>query len=298
MTSNALNKKVKGTFLDRHWFGVFVFPVLFALTCVVIVPFIMGLYYSMTSWDGVSVGNWIGLSNYKKLFSDENFIQSLKFTFQFSFVTIILINVIGLGLALLVDGKFHGSSLLRTIFFMPNLVGGLILGFIWQFIFVNSFSMLGNKLGLEMLQGWLSTPATGFWAIVIVTCWQMGGYVMVIYLAYLQNVDESLIEASSLDGANSLQQFFYVKLPLILPGFTVSLFMTLSSCFKLYDQNLSLTNGGPHNSTQMLAMNIFNTAFKENKNGYAQAKAVVFFVIVGIVSLTQVYLTKRKEVEA
>ncbi len=290
-------KHVKGSILNRHWFAIFVFPVLFALTCVVIVPFIMGLYYSMTDWDGVAIGQWIGLANYEKLFHDENFISALWFTFKFSFVTIILINAIGLGLALLVDGKFHGSSLLRTIFFMPNLVGGLILGFIWQFIFTNAFTMISNRFDIPVLSGWLSTPTTGFWAIVIVTCWQMGGYVMVIYLAYLQNVDQTLIESSALDGANSLQQFLYIKMPLIMPGFTVSLFMTLSSCFKLYDQNLSLTNGGPHNSTQMLAMNIFNTAFKENKNGYAQAKAVVFFVIVGIISLTQVYFTKRKEVE-
>ena len=181
---------------------------------------------------------------------------------------------------------------------MPNLIGGLILGFIWQFIFINAFSAIGDVLNSTGLKTWLSTPETGFWAMVIVMCWQMSGYVMVIYISYLQSVDDALLEASDLDGASAFQKFWHVKFPLIMPGFTVSLFMTLSNSFKLYDQNLSLTNGGPYKSTQMVAMNIYNTAFLENKMGYAQSKAVIFFLCVAIISLTQVYLTKRKEVEA
>ena len=181
---------------------------------------------------------------------------------------------------------------------MPNLIGGLILGFIWQFIFINAFSAMGDFFGSPGLKTWLSTTQTGFWAMVIVMCWQMSGYIMVIYISYLQGVDESLLEAADLDGATPWQKFWNVRFPLIMPGFTVSLFMTLSNCFKLYDQNLSLTNGGPYNSTQMVAMNIYNTAFVENKMGYAQSKAVIFFLFVAIISLTQVYVTKRKEVEA
>ena len=181
---------------------------------------------------------------------------------------------------------------------MPNLIGGLILGFIWQFIFINAFSALSEIFNSPGLKTWLSTTETGFWAMVIVMCWQMSGYVMVIYISYLQGVDESLLEASDLDGATDFQKFWFVKFPLIMPGFTVSLFMTLSNAFKLYDQNLSLTNGGPYKSTQMISMNIYNTAFVENKMGYAQGKAVIFFLCVAIISLTQVYVTKRKEVEA
>lgn len=173
----------------------------------------------------------------------------------------------------------------------------MILGFIWQFIFINAFGAIGDALGNESLKTWLSTTQTGFWALVIVMCWQMSGYIMVIYISYLQNVDDALLEAADLDGATAWQKFWHVKFPLIMPGFTVSLFMTLSNSFKLYDQNLSLTNGGPYNSTQMVAMNIYNSAFVENKMGYAQSKAVIFFIIVAVISLAQVYLTKRKEVE-
>lgn len=282
----------------KTWFYLFCAPVVIALIAVVLAPFIFGFYYSFSDWNGVSEASVVGFKNYATLFSDSGFWSSIWFTVKFAVVAIILINVIGLGLALLVTSKFKGSNLLRTIFFMPNLIGGLILGFIWQFIFINAFSAVGSSLGLDGLKTWLSTTQTGFWALVIVMCWQMSGYIMVIYISYIQGVDESLLEAADLDGATAWQKFWNVKFPLIMPGFTVSLFMTLSNCFKLYDQNLSLTGGGPYNSTQMVAMNIYNTAFVENKMGYAQAKAIIFFLFVAIISLTQVYVTKRKEVEA
>lgn len=282
----------------KTWFYLFAAPVVIALSLVVVAPFIFGFYYSFSDWNGVGQATVIGFENYTKLFSDSGFWNSIWFTVKFAVVAIVLINLIGLSLALLVTSKFKGANLLRTIFFMPNLIGGLILGFIWQFIFVNAFSAMGTALGNEGLKTWLSTTQTGFWALVIVMCWQMSGYIMVIYISYIQGVDESLLEAADLDGATAWQKFWQVKFPLIMPGFTVSLFMTLSNCFKLYDQNLSLTNGGPYNSTQMAAMNIYNTAFVENKMGYAQAKAVVFFLFVAIISLTQVYVTKKKEVEA
>lgn len=286
------------THQKKTWFYLFSAPVVIALLLVVVAPFFFGIYYSFTDWNGVSQGTFVGLSNYTKLMKDTEFWQAIWFTVKFSAVTIILINAIGLGLALLVTNKFKGANLLRTIFFMPNLIGGLILGFIWQFIFINAFSALSEVFNSPALKTWLSTTETGFWAMVIVMCWQMSGYVMVIYISYLQGVDESLLEASDLDGASDFQKFWFVKFPLIMPGFTVSLFMTLSNAFKLYDQNLSLTNGGPYKSTQMVAMNIYNTAFVENKMGYAQGKAVIFFLCVAIISLTQVYVTKRKEVEA
>lgn len=281
----------------KSWLYAFTAPVLVALFCVVILPLLFGLYYSFTDWDGVTVNGFVGLQNYFDVFKDTGFRDSLWFTTKFSVVSIILINIIGLGLALLVTQKFKGSYLLRTIFFMPNLIGGLILGFIWQFIFTKAFAGVGELIGVDSLKVWLSTTQTGFWALVIVMCWQMSGYIMVIYISYLQSVDESLLEAASLDGATEWQSFWKIKFPLIMPAFTVSLFMTLSNCFKLYDQNLSLTSGGPYNSTQMVAMNIFNTAFAQNKMGYAQAKGMIFFAIIAVISLTQVYLTKRKEVE-
>ncbi|HCT96010.1 MULTISPECIES: sugar ABC transporter permease [Vagococcus] len=281
----------------KTWFYLFITPVLIGLFSVVILPLIFGIYYSFTNWDGVTISEFVGFQNYLNVFKDKGFIDALWFTTKFSIVAIILINIIGLGLALLVTQKFKGNNLLRTIFFMPNLIGGLILGFIWQFVFTKAFASIGTALGIESLKVWLSTTQTGFWALVIVMCWQMSGYIMVIYISYLQSVDESLIEAASLDGANEWQKFWKIKFPMIMPGFTVSLFMTLSNSFKLYDQNLSLTGGGPYNSTQMVAMNIFNTAFAQNKMGYAQAKAIVFFVIIAVISLTQVYITKKKEVE-
>lgn len=281
----------------KSWLYAFTAPVLVALFCVVILPLLFGFYYSFTDWDGVTVNAFVGLQNYLDVFKDEGFRSALWFTTKFSVISIILINVIGLGLALLVTQKFKGNNLLRTIFFMPNLIGGLILGFIWQFIFTKAFSGIGDLLGMDSLKVWLSTTQTGFWALVIVMCWQMSGYIMVIYISYIQGVDESLIEAASLDGATEWQTFWRIKFPMIMPAFTVSLFMTLSNCFKLYDQNLSLTAGGPYNSTQMVAMNIFNTAFAQNKMGYAQAKALIFFIIIAVISLTQVYVTKKREVE-
>lgn len=281
----------------KTWFYLFAAPVVLALVIVVVIPFLYGVYYSFTNWDAVAKGEFIGLANYQALLSDSGFWSAIGFTIKFAVVSILLINVIGLGLAMLVTSKFKGANFLRTVFFMPNLIGGLILGFIWQFIFINAFGAIGDALGNESLKTWLSTTQTGFWALVIVMCWQMSGYIMVIYISYLQNVDDALLEAADLDGATAWQKFWHVKFPLIMPGFTVSLFMTLSNSFKLYDQNLSLTNGGPYNSTQMVAMNIYNSAFVENKMGYAQSKAVIFFIIVAVISLAQVYLTKRKEVE-
>ncbi len=281
----------------KSWFYLFTAPVVIALFCVVILPLAFGIYYSFTDWDGVTVRGFVGFQNYLAVFKDENFTNSLWFTTKFSVVAILLINVIGLSLALVVARKFKGSNLLRTVFFMPNLIGGLILGFIWQFIFVKAFAGIGEILGIESLKIWLSTTETGFWGLIIVMSWQLSGYIMIIYISYLQGIDESTIEAARLDGANSWQTFWSVKFPLILPGFTVSLFMTLANCFKLYDQNLSLTKGDPYNSTQMVAMNIFNTAFAQNKMGLAQSKAIVFFFIIAIAALTQVYLTKKREVE-
>ncbi|RHW40302.1 sugar ABC transporter permease [Neobacillus notoginsengisoli] len=278
-----------------YW--LFLAPVLLALSMVVILPLGLGVYYSFTNWNGIETGGFIGFENYVKVFQDKKFMDALWFTVKFSIVSIILINFIGLSLALIVTSRIKSSNFLRTIFFMPNLIGGLILGFIWQFIFMKVFDGIGSLMGVESLQGWLSTTQTGFWGLVILMSWQMSGYIMVIYIAYLEGVPNELLEAAEIDGAGPFQRLQYIVFPLVAPAFTVSMFLTLSNTFKLYDQNLSLTAGGPYNSTQMVAMEIFKTAFVELNMSYAQAKAVIFFIIVAIISLTQVYINKKREVE-
>lgn len=278
-------------------FWLFLAPVLLALSIVVIIPFIYGFVYSFTNWNGMTATEFLGLENYLTLFKDAEFRTSIWFTTKFAVVAIVLLNVFGLGLALLVTRNIKTNNLLRTIFFMPNLIGGLILGFIWQFIFISVFGNLGDLLGIEALNGWLSTTATGFWGLVILTTWQMAGYIMIIYIAYLENIPKELIEAAEVDGASSFQKFKNITFPLVAPAFTISMFLTLSNSFKIYDQNLSLTNGGPFNSTQMVAMDIVKTAFTENKMAFAQSKAVIFFIIVAAVAITQVYYNKKREVD-
>lgn len=278
-------------------FWLFLAPVFLALVLVVLVPLIYGTVYSFTDWDGIKASQFIGIEHYIHLFQDKEFLDALKFTTLFSIASIVLINFFGLSLALIVTSKLKTRNMLRTIFFMPNLIGGLILGFIWQFIFIKVFSSIGTMLGIPLLNGWLSTTETGFLGLVILMTWQLSGYVMVIYIAYLQGIPNELIEAAEIDGASPFQKFWRVKFPLIAPAFTVSLFLTLSNGFKLYDQNLALTDGGPFNSTQMLAMDIVRTAFTDNNMAYAQAKAVIFFVIVAIFSLSQVYFNKKREVD-
>ncbi|MCH6268478.1 MULTISPECIES: carbohydrate ABC transporter permease [Neobacillus] len=278
-----------------YW--LFLAPVLLALSMVVIVPLVFGIYYSFTNWNGIEVGSFVGLENYLAILDDKEFLDSMWFTVKFSVVSIILINLFGLSLALIVTSKIKSNKFLRTIFFMPNLIGGLILGFIWQFIFIKVFAGIGSVFGIQSLEGWLSTTQTGFWGLVILMSWQMSGYIMVIYIAYLEGVPGELIEAAEIDGASPFQRLRYIIFPLVAPAFTVSMFLTLSNTFKLYDQNLSLTGGGPYNSTQMVAMEIFKTAFTESEMAYAQAKAVIFFVIVAVISLTQVYINKKREVE-
>lgn len=289
-----MNKKLGKNGL---FFWLFLAPVLIALIMVVVIPLLYGVYYSFTNWDGINTPVFAGITNYIQLLGDEGFRNALWFTTKFAVVSIVLINAIGLGLALLVTQKLKGSNIMRTVFFMPNLIGGLILGFIWQFVFIQGFDAIGQAVGTQALQGWLSTTRTGFWGLVILTAWQMSGYIMIIYIAHLEGIPEDLVEAAQIDGANVFQRFRHIIFPLVAPAFTVSMFLTLSNSFKLYDQNLSLTGGAPYNSTQMVAMNIYNTAFLENKMAYAQSKALIFFIIIAVISLTQVYYNKKREVE-
>ncbi len=280
------------------WFWLFVGPIFLAFLIVVIIPMFRGIYFSFTDWNGISNQvTFVGLENYKKALSDPEFFTAFKFTATFAIISVFTINIMGFLLALLVTQGLKGSNFQRSVFFMPNLIGGLILGFVWQFIFVKAFDNIGGSLHLPFLEGWLSTQTTGFWGLVILMSWQMSGYMMIIYIAAIQSIPESLIEAAKIDGANSLQRLRFITLPMVMPAFTVGLFLSLSNSFKLFDQNLALTNGGPYGSTEMLALNIYQTAFARNQLGFAQAKAVIFLLSVAVITLTQIYLTKSKEVE-
>ncbi|WP_058306633.1 carbohydrate ABC transporter permease [Gracilibacillus massiliensis] len=279
-----------------YW--LFLLPTLLALLLVLIIPFFQGVYYSLTEYNGFQVTGFVGLDNYIKLFSDEQFLYSLGFTGAFSLASVIGINVIGLAFALLVTQKLgKASTFFRTVYFMPNLIGGIILGFIWQFVFLKAFTGISEVTGLEFFRGWLADTETGFWGLVILFVWQMSGYIMVIYISFLNNVPKELLEAATIDGANKWQSFWKVKFPLIIPAFTVSLFLTLSNAFKVYDQNMALTGGGPFGSTEMATMNIYDTAFKVQEMGYAQSKAIVFLIVITLISVIQLYFTRKKETE-
>lgn len=291
-----MNKGIKSKITT----ALFAVPSLFVFVNVVIIPFIMGIVYSFTNWDGFAFkgSKFVGLKNYISAFTDEKFISSFWLTSKYTFVMMILVNVVGLALAMFVTSKVKGRNLFRGIYFMPNLIGGLILGFIWKFIFTKFFEQLGTAIhGTKIFFNWLDNPTAAFCALIVVGVWQMAGYVMVIYIASIQSIPDDVLEAAEIDGANAWTKFKKITLPLISPAFTISLFVTLSNSFKQYDTNLSLTNGGPFGSTELITMNIFSTAFGYNKYALAQAKAIVFFLIIMVITLLQIYLTKKQEVE-
>ncbi|MDN6968684.1 sugar ABC transporter permease [Oenococcus sp. UCMA 17063] len=282
-------------FTRKYNYWLFVAPTLILLGIIIVIPFIIGIFYSFTNSNGLTA-SWIGLKNYQLLLSDDNFLESCWLTILFSLLSVVGINVIGLGFALLVtrsDNYFN--RLLRTIFFVPNLIGGILLGFIWQFIFIQIFQAFGESLDWSWLEGWLSTPATGLWGLVILFWWQMSGYIMLIYISFLNNIPKNTIESAELDGANNQQIFWHIKFPQLAPAFTISLFLTLANSFKIYEQNLALTNGGPYRSTELISMNIYNTAFVNYQQGYAQAEGIVLFIFVMLVSFAQLYFSRKRE---
>ncbi|EJO04558.1 carbohydrate ABC transporter permease [Oenococcus oeni] len=282
-------------FTRKYNYWLFIAPTLILLAVIIVIPFIIGIFYSFTNSNGLTA-SWIGLKNYQLLLSDDNFLESCWLTILFSLLSVAGINVIGLGFALLVtrsDNYFN--RLLRTIFFVPNLIGGILLGFIWQFIFIQIFQAFGESLDWSWLKGWLSTPATGLWGLVILFWWQMSGYIMLIYISFLNNIPKNTIESAELDGANNQQIFWHIKLPQLAPAFTISLFLTLANSFKIYEQNLALTNGGPYRSTELISMNIYNTAFVNYQQGYAQAEGIVLFIFVMLVSFAQLYFSRKRE---
>ena len=281
-------------------FFIFTFPALFTFALVVLVPFIMGIAYSFVEWNGLAVEQkvFVGLKNYKQLFHDSRFADTAIHTIIFTFISVLSINTVGLMLALLVTSKNPFNTIGRTMFFMPNLIGGLILGYIWKFILSDVFKAIGQSTGMESIFfNWLLKPNTALLSLILVITWQMSGYVMIIYVTGLTAIPDDVIEASIIDGAGACARFFRVTLPLIMPSITVCIFYTLSNCFKIYDINLSLTGGGPGTSTEMFSMNIYNEIFLYNNYGYGQAKAIIFFLLVAFITLFQVRNTKKREVQ-
>ncbi len=274
----------------KRYFPIFVLPTLIAFSFAFIIPFVMGVYLSFCKFKTITNAQFVGLENYIKIFADKDFVNAFGFTLKFSVVSIITINVFAFILALALTRKIKGTNLFRTVFFMPNLIGGIILGYIWQ-------QMIDAVL-LKYETTLVANPTYGFWGLVILMNWQMIGYMMIIYVAGLQNVPTDLIEAAQIDGATSLQTLFKVKIPMVMPSITICLFLTVSNSFKLFDQNLALTAGAPSKKTAMLALDIYNTFYGRNGyEGVGQAKAVLFFIVVAVIALGQLVLTRRKEVE-
>ncbi|MBU7320098.1 carbohydrate ABC transporter permease [Paenibacillus oleatilyticus] len=279
---------------------VFVGPAFLFFSLIVLVPFLMSMYYSFTEWNGVTSNvKWIGLDNFKQILTtDKDFHKAFWFTTRFTVTNVILANLLGFGLALLLSQALKTRNVLRTVFFLPNVIGGLLLGFIWQFIFIKGFSTIGELTQIAFFQlPWLGDAPTAFWGLIIVSVWQTAGYLMVIYIAGLANVPKELTEAATIDGATRWQALRHITIPMIMPSVTVCLFLTISWAFKMYDLNVSLTQGGPFNSTQSVALNIYEEAFRNNRYGLGTAKAFIFFIVVALITLVQVSLTKKKEVE-
>ncbi len=263
---------------------------------VLVLPFVMGALFSFTNWDGVEISQFVGFKNYIATFSDQRFMHSMLLTIEYVACSVLLVNLFGFLLALLLNTKMKARNFLRSIFFVPNMVGGILLGFIWQFVFNRILLYLGQITGWQAFaNSWLVSPTTAFWAMVVVTVWQQSGYMMLIYLAGLVDIPSDVIEAANIDGASSLTQLFRIKIPMMIPSFTICVFMTLKNAFMMFDVNLSLTNGGPYNSTELVSLNIYNDAFLSQNYSLAGAKSMLFFIFVGIIALIQVYAFKRRE---
>ena len=274
---------------------VFLLPTMIAFTIGFIAPFILGVYLSFCEFTTITDAKFVGLKNYIRFWNDPSdvFLHSLWFTALFTIVTVLLINVLGFAVALALTKKIRGTNLFRTVFFMPNLIGGIVLGYIWQ-ILINCVLSLTAQPLLAL------NSKAGYWGMIILMCWQQIGYMMIIYIAGLQNVPDSLIEAAKIDGATNLQTLIKIKVPMVMSSITICVFLTLTNSFKLFDQNLALTGGDPNHTTEMLALNIYQTFYARSGmqwKGYGQAKAVIFCLIVIVISFAQLRATRSKEVQ-
>ena len=297
----AKKKKAEINLVQRpikKWAPVFILPTFAAFAIGFVWPFIQGIYLSFCNFNTPRDAEWIGIQNYVKVFNDAGFVNAFKNTAAFAVVTIILINIFAFMIAYALTQKMRGSNLFRTVFFMPNLIGGVVLGYIWSMIFESVLGRFGTYL--------TANGTLGFWGLVILVSWQQIGYMMIIYIAGLQSVPEDMLEAAKIDGATGAQTLFRVIIPNVLPSIATCTFLTLTNGFKLFDQNLALTGGMPSvmmdgakvNVTELLALNIYSTYNISKKyHGVAQAKAVIFFILVAVLAIAQQYVTGSKEVE-
>ncbi len=277
----------------RRYAPVFLLPTLVAFLIAFLIPFFLGLYLSFTDFATVADAEFVGFDNYVRAFTtDQNFLNALQFTVAFTIVSVISVNVIAFGLALLLTRGLKGTNLFRTVFFLPNLIGGIVLGYIWNLLINGVLGLFGVDITYA--------ASYGFWGLVILMNWQLIGYMMVIYIAGLQNIPTSVTEAAAIDGASRGQTLRHITLPMVMPSVTICTFLTLTNSFKLFDQNLALTGGAPGRETAMLALDIYDTFYGRNLSwqGVGQAKAVIFFLIVAVIALIQLRLTRSKEVDA
>ena len=284
----------------QRYFPIFLLPMVLSFTIGFVWPFFQGLFLSFTQFKTTSKWTWVGIQNYIKIFQDENFLYSFLYTAVFAALSLVIINVLAFSVAYALTMKIRGANIFRTVFFMPNLIGGIVLGYIWSMIFDGILSAYNTSI--------LTNTTWGFWGLIILMCWQQIGYMMIIYIAGLQAVPEDMMEAAKIDGANGWQTLFKVTIPNVMPSITICMFLTLTNSFKLFDQNLALTGGLPYiinpdgssvHTTEMLALNIYNTFYGQNVNsrGVAQAKAVLFFILVASIGLLQLRATRNKEVQ-
>ena len=293
MTKNKMLKNV-GIFL------LFGGPTLFIFTAVIIIPFIFGLYLTFTNWS-VATGEstFVGLSNYFVVFSDKDFLISFWFTIKYVVACLVFANLIAFFIALAISRKIKAQGLFRTGFFTPNLIGGIVLGYLWQTLFSQVLPYVGSQYGWSIFEkSWLGDPDKAFWALVVASVWQFVGYLVIIYIAGFTSVPKDVLEAASIDGANNFQSLIRIILPLSVPSIVICFFITITRAFLAYDINLSLTDGGPYNSTKMVSYHIVQKAFLSNDYGVGQAEAIVLFVAVALIAITQTYILKRREVEA
>ena len=275
----------------KKYFAVFALPTLIAFAISFLVPFLIGIYLSFTEFTTVTNTTWVGLKNYKALLGSPDFMNALWFTVKFTVVSVLSINLIAFTLALLLTRGIKATNLFRTVFFMPNLIGGIVLGYIWQII-INGVLI---KFGVDIT----FSAKYGFWGLVVLMNWQMAGYMMIIYIAGLQNIPGDLKEAAEIDGASPFQTLRHITIPMVMPSVTICTFLTLTNSFKLFDQNFALTGGAPAKQTAMLALDIYNTFYgRIGSEGIGQAKAVIFFIMVAVIAFVQLYITRRKEVES
>jgi len=279
-------------------FGIFALVPLAIFTVVLVVPFLRGIFLTFTNWDGFGFDSFVGLENYFVSVQNPKFWSAMFLTFGYVIASLILVNLVGFGLALLVTVPLRSANVFRTFFFVPNLIGGVILGLLWQFIFANAFPTLSDNLNLPFFtSNWLLTPVTAFWALVIVTVWQMGGYMMIIYITGLMSIEKDVLEASRIDGAGPVRTLFSIKIPLMAQAFTISMFLTIRNSFMAYDLNIALTGGGPYRTTELISLHVFKEAFGLGNFATGQSQAVLMFLVIAAAALTQVVISKRMEVE-